>query len=422
MSEPESLRPLSARLPGCRVAGLAAVSAALLLATLLVWAALTEIDVVTTAPALARTGAGTATVRSPATGTVARAFVAEGAVVQRGEPVARLESALADAHWRSARTMLASSRRALAEARGVLAGLGGGGDVTAMPAPVRLRVEAQRRRLAQLDGQAEVLRTELRLAREQLATAAQVSRIAADRHRAVRRAGELGAISRFDVHGAELALRTRQGELEAARGRVRAFEQRLEVQRDAAVAARLEFREALLEQVAALEVEVAERVARLAEAAEQRRRSAIVAPVGGVVDRLLVGSGDFLERGEPVAAIVPDPATVYFEVRLASAQMAFLRAGLPCRIKLDALPFPRYGALPCTLTRLGNDVVSGKHGGRHYLARVEPAAQALLADGTSVRLRPGASGWVDVVAGRRTVLGYVTEPLQRFARESLRER
>jgi hypothetical protein len=39
-----------------------------------------------------------------------------------------------------------------------------------------------------------------------------------------------------------------------------------------------------------------------------------------------------------------------------------------------------------------------------------------------MELRSGATAQVDILAGRRTVLGFVTEPLRRFAGESLRER
>ncbi|MEQ8857178.1 MAG: HlyD family efflux transporter periplasmic adaptor subunit [Pseudomonadales bacterium] len=421
MSDRRIHQPLAQRLPGARCVGMGLAAAMLLFALLLTWAATTEVEVVTTAPAAARSGAGTLTVRAPTTRGVRGTLVQEGARVDAGQPLLRLESKRPEAELRAARMALATRRRALADQRAVLALLDGTADPATASRTARLRAAAQRSRLAQLDGEIEALRTELRLTRRRAAMREELRAVAEARARSVQRAGELGAVSRFDVLGARQAYLAQRAELDESLGRVTALEQRLVVQGEARKAADLAFRESLVDTVAALEIETAEGNARLVDAAVERRQTTVVAPAAGVVDRLFVRPGDFVERGAAIAVIVPVDPVVYFEVRLAPMQMGFLRAGLPCRLKLDALSFPRYGALPCTLTRLGGDAVTTEHGS-HYLGRVEPSAQALLADGATVRLQPGATAWVDIVAGRRSVLGFVTEPLQRFARESLRER
>ena len=176
-----------------------------------------------------------------------------------------------------------------------------------------------------------------------------------------------------------------------------------------------------METIASLEVEVADLESRLAEVKDRRSQGMIRAPVDGVLDQLRVGVGDFVQRGESLGVVVPATDAVRFETRIAPRQAAFLHVGQACRIKLEALPFARYGALPCTVELLGQDVVEDGNGPAHYLAHVQPAAQTLEADGRPVRLQPGATAWVDIIAGRRTVLSFVTEPLWRFARESLRE-
>jgi HlyD family type I secretion membrane fusion protein len=387
---------------------------------LLSWSALTEVDMVVTVPVVARPTTGTVELRAPVAARVARTPVPEGAEVAAGQLVVALDAQLARAHLQSSTDAMDNRRRQLADQRAVMALLEG----TAADAPAtdaaRLRVRAQRGRLARLDDDIRALESELRSLRRRSVVARRILSTERERDRAVAQAVDAGALSRFEGLRARQALDVRAAEVAALDGQAIVLMQRLAGQRHARTAEDAGFRESLLRSIGALELELAQLAAQQADAIEQLRSTAIDAPRAGVADRVLVKPGDFVERGEIVAVVVPVAAPVYFEGRVAPRQTAFLAPGQSCRIKLDALPFARYGALPCTLQTLGHDAVRGEGGG-YYLARIRPVGQAIPGRAANVTLQAGATGSVDIVAGKRTVLGFFTEPLRRLADESLRE-
>lgn len=414
---------LERALPRYLPASGAGALATLCLLIMAVWAALTPVEIVVTAPGSVRPLAGAAELRAADGRSVLRVLVEEGQRVGRGTLLMELEPRPIREQWRAAARKLESTRQALAARREARRVLDTGALTESVREPaVRLHVAAHRSRLAQLDDEARAQRSQ----RTSLLHRARALRGRLDleqrRHRSARRAWQAGALSELELSQARQAVHSALAELEAVEAEVAGLNERISAQQHARRSFDVGYRQVLLQEVERLEAALADQEGRVAELAERARLGRITAPMDGVVARLLTRSGAFVQRGETVAVLVPQDDAMVFESRLAPRQVAFLRAGQACRIKLDALPFARYGALPCTLASIGHDVVRDGDGPGHYLARVRPAAQELLADGQRVRLQPGATGWVDIVAGSRTVLSFVTEPLWRFTRESLRER
>lgn len=401
-----------------RAAGLGSVC----LLALICWAAFTPVEVVVSAPAAARPTSGVARLRAPDTRPVTRVLVEEGDRVAEGQLLVTLGTRMLAEQRRSALHALAVRRRDLADARAVLDIVVEGSGRTPVTPGARVQVLEHSSRLAQMNDEISSLQAELEAAARRLDTSRRVLHIKRLRHGAARAATDRGALSRFELLGIHEDLLSHQARVEELEGRVATLGERLSSRRYARRTTDAGYRRTLRRTVAGLDVEVAELTARLAELDERLRQGRVTAPIAGVVDRLTVSAGDFVQRGEPLGVVVPESAAVVFETRIAPRQAAFLYAGQPCRIKLDALPFPRYGVLGCTLESLGRDVITAGDEPAHYLARAAPSAQSLLAEGRELSLRPGATAWVDIVAGQRTVLSFVTEPLQRFARESLRER
>jgi HlyD family type I secretion membrane fusion protein len=395
-------------------------SGCLLLLTL--WAALTEVEVVVSAPAAARPAGGTSTLRASGPRRVVEVLVEEGDVVAAGQLIVLLEDAAARSRRHSVSVALAAQRHRLATLQEVARTLDGGlalGDDVADE--VRLRVVEQRSRRARFDGEREAMAAELKALKARGSAARQLLLIRDERHRAAEIAFQRGALSRFELLRSWQDALAQRAEVEGADDQAGILRARMSAHRSAAQESSSHDRQVLDDAIVALGIEVADLEAAQAEAQERSLEGRIAAPVAGVVEQLRSSPGELVDRGEVVAVIVPAGRPLMFETRVAPSQAAFLRRGQNCRIKLDALPFARYGALPCTVESLSADVVAAERGVGHYLVRVRPAAERLEADGRPVRLQPGATAWVDIVAGRRTVLSFVTEPLRRFAAESLRE-
>jgi HlyD family type I secretion membrane fusion protein len=396
-------------------------SASLLI--LMLWAAWAEVEVVIAAPASARPAGGTVAVRAPASGRVSAVLAADGDSVTAGQLLVVLGDGAGDKRWHASAVALEQKHEQLETLRTVSRLLDDGAPLDGdAPEAVRLRVEESRRRVAKLDDELRALGGELTALHARAAASRQLLRIRQERHRAAEQAFGLGALSRFELLRIWQETLSQRAELQAVLDQVVVMRARIRAQQNAAREILAADRRALASALEAAEVEVAELEAARAEVGDRREDRRIVAQMGGVVEQLALAIGQPVERGETLAMLVPTGRPLLFETRVAPGQAAFLHPGQSCRIKLDALPFARYGSLGCRVETVSHDVVSGDGGPGHYLVRVRPAAEQLQADGRPVRLQPGATAWVDIVAGRRTVLSFVTEPLRRFAAESLRER
>lgn len=393
----------------------------LCLLALLGWAALTRVEIVVTAPATARPVGGNTELRAPASRMVAHVRVREGEWVSRGQLIAVLGSGSDESQWRSARLALAAQRRVLRDERALLRALDGQIDTASLSAQARLRLREHRGALARADAEAASLLAEQRAAGSRSAALRRLVAVRGERRAAVEAAAEQGAMSRFDMLRAREDHLALQAELAAARGLMDVAGQRLRAQRQQRITLDSGFRHSLRAAIDAAEVEVMALRSRLDQAAERRRDHQVRAPVDGLMHRVHVAAGEFVAQGDALGVLVPKRPELIFETRVAPGQTAFLRRGQACRIKLDALPFARYGAMPCTVAALDTDVEASEQGPAHYRVDVRPVAAELRADGEQVRLQAGATGWVDVIAGERSVLSFVTEPLWRFTRESLRE-
>jgi hemolysin D len=403
------------------VAGPVLLSSLLLLA-LVVWSASTRVEIVVSVPAAAAIQGGNAELRAADAHQVSRLAVAEGAMVAAGDLIVQLDVTVAQARRRSVAQALDDRRLALSRVGSVIRLLEQGLPLGGIDAEVARRVDALRTRRAGLEGDAAALTAEdhALAARQVLLT--RLRQISRERVAAAAQAARRQALSRFELLRLQQDDVARLAELDAVRHQRRVLDRRVDAHRARVRELQLDQRQALADEQHALQTEIAELTAALAEAEERRGHGQVRTPVAGVVDVVHVAAGDFVERGTLLGVIVPSGRPVTFEARIPAAQMAFLRAGQRCRLKLDALPFARYGAVPCTVIRLSRDAASADHGGRYYTARVLTDSDAWRIGDVPFDLEPGATGWVDIVTGGRTVLGFVTEPLYRFAAESLRER
>jgi HlyD family secretion protein len=76
----------------------------------------------------------------------------------------------------------------------------------------------------------------------------------------------------------------------------------------------------------------------------------IVAPVDGVItDVTSTQAGDKIQANTPLGGIAPKNAHPVLKVEIAEHDRAFLREGLPVKMKFNAFPYQRYGMIDGTL-------------------------------------------------------------------------
>lgn len=153
-------------------------------------------------------------------------------------------------------------------------------------------------------------------------------------------------------------------------------------------------------------------------------RAVLRAPVRGVVNQMNRRTiGGSVRAGESVAEIVPLDDALLVEADVKPQDIAFLRKGQPVRVKLTAYDFTRYGALDGTIIRIGASAVRrSEHDDQEVFVIVVRTEGAILdAAGDQVVILPGMTAEVDILAGKRRVIDYMLQPLERVRERAFRD-
>lgn len=163
------------------------------------------------------------------------------------------------------------------------------------------------------------------------------------------------------------------------------------------------------------------------KAARREELAVLRAPADGVVLEVSALSvGSVVREAETVVTLVRSHSVLEVEVEADPADIGFLSAGQPARIKLDAYPFQKHGVLQAVVSSVGRDAVPSPQaqvrGQRMVPVRLSLQLLATPRPLPAGELTPGMLLTAEVVTGRRTVLSYFTYPLIRLGDEGLRER
>jgi len=162
------------------------------------------------------------------------------------------------------------------------------------------------------------------------------------------------------------------------------------------------------------------------ELERQRERESqflIESPVDGTVHELMVHTvGAVVSPAEPLATIVPAGVKMEVESRLLNKDVGTVQVGMPAEVKLEAFPFTKYGVIDGSVTHISPDALVDPQLGPVYLMKVSLEKETIAADGRDVSLAPGMRTTIEVRTGNRTVLDFFLTPLLRYRDESIRER
>jgi multidrug efflux pump subunit AcrA (membrane-fusion protein) len=165
-------------------------------------------------------------------------------------------------------------------------------------------------------------------------------------------------------------------------------------------------------------LQVAEARARLAQVeaevvAAERARDAtmIVAPLDGQVIRLTArGPGQAVQQGELLAEVAPAGAPLVVVARVANRSVGRVRVGQSARVKIDAYPHQRYGALPRRVTFVSPGAAAEGNEATTYRVTITPAAAA--GERSRIPLRVGLAGTAEIVTSRPRVVEFILRALR----------
>jgi hemolysin D len=181
---------------------------------------------------------------------------------------------------------------------------------------------------------------------------------------------------------------------------------------------------------------------------KQQHRHALLelrAPHAGIVKDLATHTaGTVLAPGAIVLTLVPQGEPLLGEVWIGNADAGFVRAGQSAKLKVGAYPFQKYGTLEGVVRQVSADAHdrAGSVAGQGApSAQSGPGSDASTKGGSALAYRAliaitdandGARPRIELVAGmhvtaevhigRRSVLEYLLSPVQKVAAEAARER
>jgi hemolysin D len=139
------------------------------------------------------------------------------------------------------------------------------------------------------------------------------------------------------------------------------------------------------------------------------------APISGIVTNVMSASnvGGQVEEKTPVAAIAPKGAKKVLEIELNERDRAFLTAGMPVRIKVNAFPYQRYGVMNGELVHISPiSNVNQDTKQITYKARVALERDHFVINGVNTPLRYGMAAKAEIVVNSRRLIELAIDPLK----------
>ena len=399
----------------------------------LAWAALTQLDEIARGEGRVITQSQVQVIQNLEGGILSEILVREGDVVEKDQVLIRIDPTRYVAAFKegeqSALSLKARIARLDAEANGTRFSMPpevSKGSPT-LAAHERSLYETRQRDLA---GKNEILRQQLAQRESELTELANREKGLTESLALIRR--EIAITAPLVKQGVMSEIELLRQEREAARIRIELEAASLAAPRlSAAIAeARKKIEEGELTFRSQAGVELSQARAELARlsqglpALEDRvSRATVRAPVRGVIRTIPNKTvGGVVQPGSPMAEIVPLEETLLVETRLRPSDIAFVHLGQRAVVKITAYDYSIYGGLEGKIEYVSADSMQPQQGDPYYLAHVRTASNTVAYQGRELRVMPGMTANVDVLTGKRSVLGYLLKPVNRARERALTER
>ena len=406
-----------------RVLGLSVVLA-------VAWAGLTDIDRVTRGAGRIVPQQHKQEVQHLEGGIIAEILIREGDRVSVGQPLMRIENTFFKSELAQATIELTARRLRLlrleAEARGQTELRIPDDMANVLPQAVSNELSLFKRRRTNLDEQISVLtqqarqkEIELSELRSRQPSVFRAREISEQRLQSMKKLTAAGAASSNDALEAERVWQeavTRQSDLAHEIPRVESALAEIG-QRKLEASSRFQADAEKERTQTATEVE---KMAQSLTAMQDRiRRSDVIAPVAGVINKLNVTTvGGVVKPGEALAEIVPTDVSIGVEMKLSPTDRADVWPGEKAIVKVSAYEYSVYGGLPAVVSDISPDALQDERGTPYFRVRLEADGSGFGADHP---VMPGMLADVDVIGERQSVLAALLKPIRRLKDNALRQ-
>jgi adhesin transport system membrane fusion protein len=397
------------------------------------WASWAELEEVTRGEGKVIPSSQVQVVQNLEGGIVAEIPVREGAIVEQGEVLVRIDNVRAASELRESRQRYLALQGALGRLRA---------EVDAVPVTFAPEVMTEAPDVAQSESalyraRRDALQSELEVLRSQAAQREQERTELATRLDQLARSHALGleelaiteplatsrVVSRVQLLRLQREVNDLAGELEATRLAVPRVEAALREASRRIEERQLSFRAETQRELNAVQAEAAALQEVITAEADLVSRTEVRSPVRGTIKQLFVNTvGGVIQPGADLVEIVPLEDNLLVEAKVRPADIAFLRPGQPAVVKVTAYDFAIYGGLDALVEDISADTITDERGESFYRVRVRTDESALHEAGEPLPIIPGMTTQVDILTGQKTVLDYLLRPILSAKERALRER
>ena len=135
---------------------------------------------------------------------------------------------------------------------------------------------------------------------------------------------------------------------------------------------------------------------------------------GIILDLPRVAEGSIVKEGDEILTVVQVNQPLSLEVDIDPRDISDAKVGMPVSVKLDALPFQKFGDLKGTLEFLSQDTftesLSGETGA-FYRGRIDIPVTEIATLPVDFSLTPGMGASADMKVGTKRIITYLTHPI-----------
>ncbi|MCK6417799.1 MAG: HlyD family type I secretion periplasmic adaptor subunit [Alphaproteobacteria bacterium] len=408
------------------------VVAALFIIALL-WAAITHIEEITRGQGRVVPSREIQIVQSLEGGILAELLVQEGQKVEKDQVLMRLSDVQFSSEERGAEAKLAGlkAKRARLSAEAVGQAPVMPEDVaTTHPEMVKIEMDLYASRKRELDNSMGILEDKINKAlADQAETQAQIERLGESARllnealAITRKMVEQRAMPKLQQINQERELNDTEGQLKASQERLKSLDADLEVARKEKESQNARFQSLALSEMNDVETQIAGLSEQLKTIGDRVDRAELRAPVAGIVNAIALKTiGGVIEPAMKLVEIVPLDESLKIIARVGPEQVAFLRPGLPAKVKITAYDSHKYGALDGTLARIASNSQTDQEGNVFFEIEVHTARNHLGPENAPLPITPGMVADVDVITGKRSILDYLLKPIFQAQERALTER
>ncbi|MBE5254211.1 HlyD family efflux transporter periplasmic adaptor subunit [Mixta mediterraneensis] len=362
----------------------------------LVWSHFARVEEVTKGDAKVIPASHEQIIESFEDGTLETLFVKEGDLVEKGQPLLKLDSTRAEASYQEELSKTYSLKGAISRARAEAYDLPliFPQEIQDVHTIVQDETKAYQTRRKLLDESINALSNNLKLAEQEV----NLSEPLAKR----------GLISDMEI----LRLRRQANDL------------RLQI------ADRTnKYHSEANSELTRLESDLTQAEARLVGRKDVIKYALITAPVRGTINSIKATTIDgVISRGTQIMSLIPSEDNLLLETKIKPSEVAFLHPGLPATVKISAYDFAIYGGLSGVIESISPDTIidetkarSGREDATYYRVYIRTHGSDLHVKDKSFPIIPGMTASVEIKTGEKTILSYLLKPVLK-AREAFRER